>query len=91
MSEVVKFVIYHGYGAVRMTSAGDDLSEFRFEELELTDPQSTHIRQFKSVLMSFFGLNFEVYTVSLQALWSNSSTNILCCLKEIEHTSHWVD
>jgi hypothetical protein len=38
-------------------------------------------------LMAFLGLDSEVYTVSLQALWSNCSTNILCHLKDLEHTS----
>jgi hypothetical protein len=87
MSGVVKFVIYHGCGMVHTTAAGDDTSEFQFEELELTNPQSVCIRQFKSMLMAFLGLDSEVYTVSLQALWSNSSTNILCHLKDLEHTS----
>jgi hypothetical protein len=62
MSGVVKFVIYHGYDAVRTTAAGADLSEFQFEELQLTDPQSIHIRQFKLMMVAFFGLNSEVYT-----------------------------
>jgi hypothetical protein len=72
MSGVVKFVIYHGYGVVCTTVAGADLSEFQFVELQLTDPQSIRIRQFKLVLVVFFGLNSEMYTISLQALWSNS-------------------
>jgi hypothetical protein len=84
MPEVVKFVIYHGYVAVRTTAARADLSEFQFEELQLTDPQSICIRHFKLMLMAFFGLNFEVYIVSLHALWSNSSINIFCHLKEID-------
>jgi hypothetical protein len=43
MSGVVKFVIYHRYVVVRATAAGADLSEFQFEELQLTDPQSIRI------------------------------------------------
>jgi hypothetical protein len=42
------------------------------------------------MLVVFLGLDPKLYTVSLQALWSNSSTNIYCHLKEIERTSQWV-
>jgi hypothetical protein len=87
MSGIVTFVIHHGYGAVRTTVAGADLSDFQYQELQLTNPQSIRIGHFKSMLVIFFGLNSELYTVSLQALWSNYSTNIFCYLKEIERTS----
>jgi hypothetical protein len=90
MYGVVKFVIYHGYGPVHTIAARADLSEFEFEELQLTDPQSICIWQFKPMLVVFFGLNSEMYIVNLQALWSNSSTNIFSSLKEIECTSPWV-
>jgi hypothetical protein len=83
MSGVVKFVIYYGYNAVRTTAARADLSEFQFEELQLSDPQSILIRQFKSMLVVFFGLNSEMYTVSLQDLWSNSRINIFKILVSI--------
>jgi hypothetical protein len=42
------------------------------------------------MLVVFLGLDPELYIVSLQALWSNSSTDIYCQLQEIEHTSQWV-
>jgi hypothetical protein len=42
------------------------------------------------MLVVFLELDPKLYTVSLQALWSNSSTNIYCQLKEIECTSQWV-
>jgi hypothetical protein len=77
MSEVVKFVTYHGYGAVCTTAARANLSDFQFEELQLTAPQSIHIWHFKLMLVVYFGLNYEVYIVSLQVLWSNSSIYIL--------------
>jgi hypothetical protein len=32
MSELVKFVVYYGYGNVRTTPVGDDLSEFESVE-----------------------------------------------------------
>jgi hypothetical protein len=84
------FVIYHGYGAVCTTAAGADLSEFQYQELQLTNPQSIRIGNFKSMSVIFFGLNPELYTVSLQDPWSNYSTNIFCHLKETERTSYWV-
>jgi hypothetical protein len=42
------------------------------------------------MIVVFLGLDPEVYTIRLQALWSNSSTNMYCQLKEIERTSQWV-
>jgi hypothetical protein len=90
MSGVVTFVIHYGYGAVRSSDAGADLSEFEYHELELTDPQSIRIGDFKKMLVVFLGLDPKLYTVSWQALWSNSSTIIYCQLKEIERTSQWV-
>jgi hypothetical protein len=56
----------------------------------LTDPQSVRIGHFKKMIVVFLGLDPEVSTISLQALWSNSSTNIYCQMKEIECTSEWV-
>jgi hypothetical protein len=55
MYGVVTFVIHHGYGAVRMTAAGADLSEFQYQKLKLTDPQSIHSGHFKSMLVIFLG------------------------------------
>jgi hypothetical protein len=90
MSGVVTFVIHYGYGAVHTSHVGADLSEFHYEKLQLTDPQSIRIGHFKKMIVMFLGLDPEVYTISLQALWSNYSTNIYCKLKEIERTSQWV-
>jgi hypothetical protein len=90
MSGVVMFVIHYGYDTVRTTDARADLSQFEYEELNLTDPQSIRIGHFKKMLVVFLGLDPELYTVSLQALWSNSSTDIYCQLQEIERTSQWV-
>jgi hypothetical protein len=42
------------------------------------------------MIVVFLGLDPEVYTIRLQALWSNSSINMYCQLKEIERTSQWV-
>jgi hypothetical protein len=81
------FVIHYGYGAAHSTDAGADLSQFEYEELNLTDPRSIRIGDFKKMLVVFLGLDLKLYTVSLQTLWSNSSTNIYCQLKEIECTS----
>jgi hypothetical protein len=55
MSEVVTFVIHHGYDTVRTTAAGADLSEFHYQELQLTDPQSVRIGHFKLMLVVFLG------------------------------------
>jgi hypothetical protein len=90
MSGVVTFVIHYGYSAVRSSNVGADLSEFQCEKLQLTDPQSIRIGQFKNMIVVFIGLDPEVYTIRLQALWSNSSTNMYCQLKKIERTSQWV-
>jgi hypothetical protein len=78
MSGVVTFVIHYGYGAVRSSNVGADLSEFQCEKLELTDHQSMRIGQFKKMIVVFLGLDPEVYTIRLQALWSNNSTNMYC-------------
>jgi hypothetical protein len=90
MFGVVTFLIHYGSGAVRTSNVGADLSEFHYQELQLTDPQSICIGHFKKMIVVFLGLDPEVYSISLQALWSNSSTNIYCQLKEIERTSQWV-
>jgi hypothetical protein len=42
------------------------------------------------MLMVFLRWDRKLYTVSLQALWSNSSSNIYCQLKEIERTSQYI-
>jgi hypothetical protein len=55
MSGVVTFVIYHEYGAVCTNAAGADLSEFQYQELQLTNPQSIRIGHFKSMLVIFLG------------------------------------
>jgi hypothetical protein len=67
MSGVVTFVIHYGYGAVRTSNVGADLSEFQFQKLELTDPQSIRIEHFKKMIVVFLGLDPEVYTISLQS------------------------
>jgi hypothetical protein len=90
MSGLVKFVIHYGYGAVRSSNAGADLSDFEYHVVELTDPQIICIGDFKRMLMIFLGWDRKLYTVSLQALWSNSSSNIYYQLKKIERTSQWV-
>jgi hypothetical protein len=90
MSGLVKLVIHYGYGAVRSSDARADLSDFEYHEVEFTDPQSIRIGDFKGMLMVFLEWDRKLYTVSLQALWSNSSSNIYCQLKEIERTSQWV-
>jgi hypothetical protein len=41
------FVIHYRYGAVHSSNVGADLSEFQCEKLQLTDPQSIRIGQFK--------------------------------------------
>jgi hypothetical protein len=55
MYGVVTFVIHHGYGAVRTTTAEADLREFQYQELKLTDTQSIRIGHFKSMLVIFLG------------------------------------
>jgi hypothetical protein len=40
MSGVVMFVIHYRCGVVHTSNVGADLSEFQYQELELTDPQS---------------------------------------------------
>jgi hypothetical protein len=65
MSGVVTFVIHYGYGAVRSSNVGDDLSEFLCENFQLTDPQSIRIGHFKNMIVVFLGLDPEVYTISL--------------------------
>jgi hypothetical protein len=55
MSGLVKFVIHYGYGAVRSSDAGADLSDFEYHVVKLTDPQSIRIWEFKRMLMVFLG------------------------------------
>jgi hypothetical protein len=86
MSGLVQFVIHYRYGAIRSSDARADLSDFEYHVVEFTDPPSIRIGEFKRMLMVFLGWDRKLYTVSLQALWSNSTSNIYCQLKEIEHT-----
>jgi hypothetical protein len=57
MSDLVKFVVYYGYGTVRTTPIGVVLSEFQYQELILSAPKTWRVCQLKEWLTLNFGIN----------------------------------
>jgi hypothetical protein len=87
MSNLLEYIVYYGYGNVRTTQVGADLSDFEYIEFDFSNPKTWCVCQLKEWLTIYFGLNSETYTVSVHALRSNSSTKILWHLNPIERTS----
>ncbi|KAK1692955.1 hypothetical protein QYE76_009652 [Lolium multiflorum] len=69
---------------------GVDLSEFKYVEMNMTTPRTWTIEQVKDWLTECFGLNPEVHTVGVHALWTKSVSNILWYLRPVDDTSKWV-
>ncbi|KAK1609310.1 hypothetical protein QYE76_032983 [Lolium multiflorum] len=69
---------------------GVNLSEFKSVEMNMTAPRTWTIEQVKDWLTECFGLNPEVHTVGVHALWTKSITNILWYLRPVDDTSKWV-
>lgn len=90
MTDVVKIVFYYGMGSVRSNEMGVDLSEFKYVEMNMTAPRTWTIEQVKDWLTECFGLNPEVHTVGVHALWTKSVSNILWYLRPVDDTSKWV-
>lgn len=90
MSEIVRFVVHYGAGTVRTNHMGVDLSEFKFVELDLPDPETVSLSQAKDYFTTSFGLDPQMYTVSMQALWTNSRTEVMWELKMIDRNSQWI-
>jgi hypothetical protein len=90
MSNIVKVVFYYGLGSVRANEMGVDLSEFKYVEMEMTAPKTWTLGQVKDWLTSCFGINPEVYTVGVHALWTKSLTNISWHLRPVDDSSKWV-
>jgi hypothetical protein len=90
MTDVVKIVFYYGMGSVRSNEMGVDLSEFKSVEMNMTAPRTWTIEQVKDWLTECFGLNPEVHTVGVHALWTKSISNISWYLRPVDDTSKWV-
>ena len=87
MSEQVNFAVYYGPGTVRTNEMGVDLSEFSRVDLQLPSPEKASITDLKYWLTANFSLNTETTTVSIQAVWTQSVSNICWVLKPIERNS----
>ena len=59
-------------------------------ELDLPGPEIVSISQAKDWFTQNFSLDPEMCTVSVQALWSNTRSNIMWELKMIDRTSQWI-
>ena len=90
MSEKVPCIFYYGFGNVRTNDMGVDLSEFQCAEVELSSPKGWTIEAVNDWLTKVFGLDPEAYTVSVHALWTNSTSKIHWYLKPVDRTSKWV-
>ncbi|KAK1662995.1 hypothetical protein QYE76_051154, partial [Lolium multiflorum] len=69
---------------------GVNLSEFKSVEMNMTAPRTWTIEQVKDWLTECFGLNPEVHTVGVHALWTKSISNISWYLRPVDDTSKWV-
>src|SRR3989337_547007 len=91
MSESVNLTVYYGAGNVRYNELGVDLSEFKNGVMTLTDPDRLDIRQLKYWLTTSFGLDPEVCSVSIHALWTKSYKNVKWELMLIDRSQQWFD
>ena len=90
MSESVNLTVYYGAGNVRYNELGVDLSEFKNGVMTLADPDRLDIRQLKYWLTTSFGLDSEVCSVSIHALWTKSCKNVKWELMPIDRSHHWL-
>ena len=90
MSESVNLTVYYGAGNVRYNELGVDLSEFKNGVMTLADPDRLDIRQLKYWLTTSFGLDPEVCSVSIHALWTKSCKNVKWELLPIDRSQHWL-
>ena len=89
MSNLVKCLFFYGPGEVVVNEHGADLGEFRWSELELSDPQTWSISQLKDWLAACLGLP-ETDTVGVHALWTKTRSPVFFYLRPIERTSQMV-
>ena len=76
MSNLVKCLFYYGPGEVVVNEHGADLGEFRWSELELSDPETWSISQLKDWLAACLGLNPQTDTVGVHALWTKTRSPV---------------
>src|SRR3954447_8554584 len=91
MSDIVKFVFYFGDGYVQRNVNGIDLSEFEHMELALTSPKYWTIDQLTDWLAGGFGIDTEVYNLTVHALWTKSLRNLKFFLKRVDNTDRLVN
>ncbi|KAE8781757.1 hypothetical protein D1007_44957 [Hordeum vulgare] len=58
--------------------------------MTLSDPDKLDIRQLKHWLTTSFGMDPEVYSVSIHALWTKSCKNVKWELMSIDRSQHWL-
>ena len=90
MSNLVKCLFFYGPGEVVVNEHGADLGEFRWSELELSDPETWSISQLKDWLAACLGLNPQTDTVGVHALWTKTRSPVFFYLRPIERTSQMV-
>ncbi|KAE8798265.1 hypothetical protein D1007_26561 [Hordeum vulgare] len=89
MYESVNFTVYYGPGNVLYNELGVDLSEFKKGMLTLSDLDTLDIRQVKRLTTSF-GLDPDVRSVSIHALWTKFCKNVKWELMPIDRSQHWL-
>ncbi|KAE8778174.1 hypothetical protein D1007_48942 [Hordeum vulgare] len=90
MSESVNLTVYYGPGNVLYSELGVDLSEFKKGMLTLSDLDRLDIRQLKHGLTTSFGLDPEVCSVSIHALWTKSCKNGKWEFMLVDRSHHWL-
>ena len=89
MSNNVVFRFLYGPGSVRINQHGVDLSEFRFMDEVLQNPETVPVTQLKDWLCVRLGLP-PTHTVGVHALWTKSRQTPNFYLRPIEAQQKWV-
>ena len=89
MSEPTRLKVHYGIGTVREGPYGVDLSAFRQVTLVHPDGENARIGDVVYWLTGSFSLDPEVWSVTVQGLWSRSATEIQWELRSLMRTVSW--